>query len=449
MDMITELFNVCDPLKPPPHQSAYVDCSAARGDTADDASTLAQRVRHAAASSKSHMHLLFSGHPGSGKSTELGRLCQQLKCPPKSSSDCFFPVYMDADDHHISRHNVEVTEILLAIIGSVAESLKEEENIHLESSYLHRRLHELRKLLSSPVEIKEAEVPISKSAKLKVGIRQTSIEFWQKVQDRLITPRPPSLIGQINLELEKARVEIRKHGYKDIVIVVDHLDKIPDLEDPQTELSAHYRIFVEGGSQLRKIGAHMVLTVPLSLIRSEQGATLASIFEEQPFVLPTVKVEQRNGALCKPGLELMRQVLCQRFEIIGVRQDEVFDPHDTLMYLCQMSGGHLRNLLMYFLSAADFTDSLPFTKEEVRKGIQRHINGYIGSISEKNWTSLAQLHLDPQRCIPTDDDYQEMLESLSILEYRNGEPWYAVNPVIRESEKFKRVTRSVTEVGGE
>jgi hypothetical protein len=32
-----------------------------------------------------------------------------------------------------------------------------------------------------------------------------------------------------------------------------------------------------------------------------------------------------------------------------------------------------------------------------------------------------------------------MLGDLSILQYMNGgEPWYSVNPVVRELEKFKR-----------
>jgi hypothetical protein len=37
-----------------------------------------------------------------------------------------------------------------------------------------------------------------------------------------------------------------------------------------------------------------------------------------------------------------------------------------------------------------------------------------------------------------------MLGDLSILEYLNGEePWYAVNPVVRKLEKFKRAAEAI------
>ena len=46
-----------------------------------------------------------------------------------------------------------------------------------------------------------------------------------------------------------------------------------------------------------------------------------------------------------------------------------------------------------------------------------------------------------------------MLEHLSVLEYINGskddpfapsEPWYAVNPIVRELEKFKAAVKALS-----
>ena len=40
-----------------------------------------------------------------------------------------------------------------------------------------------------------------------------------------------------------------------------------------------------------------------------------------------------------------------------------------------------------------------------------------------------------------------MLGDLSILQYMNGEqPWYAVNPVVRELKKFKRAVEGMDKV---
>ena len=233
-------------------------------------------------------------------------------------------------------------------------------------------------------------------------------------------------------------------------MVVDNLEKITDVDAPTTGRGLYYRVFVVGGEQLSAIGAHTVLTVPLPLIHSPQRTSLVQTFGEEPFVLPMVKVEEKNGEPYEDGLELMREVLQRRFKIVGVKETEVFDSPDIFTHFCRMSGGHVRNLLIYFRSASDYVDSLPFTKEAVRRGIRQHINAYSRSIPEEHWKLLAQLHLAPDKYIPNDNEHQAMLGDLSILEYLNGEePWYAVNPVVRELEKFKRAVENIKKGEGE
>jgi hypothetical protein len=53
-----------------------------------------------------------------------------------------------------------------------------------------------------------------------------------------------------------------------------------------------------------------------------------------------------------------------------------------------------------------------------------------------------------------DPDFLTMLENLSVLEYMNGgdegpfeaaEPWCAVNPVVRELQKFKSAVQDLVD----
>lgn len=451
MDVVASLFNNCDPLKPPP-EGTYVDLYPARGDTAV-VSILERRIRRAATpinqnQAVTYTHLLFSGHPGSGKSTELLRLCERLKNPQGNSVDRFFPIYMDADDY-VNRYDVELIEILLGIVSSVAECLRKEEDIHLESSYLKSRWQELKEILLSPVEIKEVEFSLSEFAKFTTELKRADSDSRVQVRKKL-TPQLPSLLDEINLVLESARAKLRKRGYHDLVLVIDNLEKIPNVRDPDTERGTHYWLFIESGEQLNSIEAHTVLSVPLPLIYSPQHAPLTETFGEKPIVLPMVKVEGKNGYPYEDGLKLMCEVLERRFEITGVDQAEVFDSPDTFRHLCRMSGGHVRNLLIYFRTSSDYVDSLPFTADAVRLGVRQHINAYSRSIPEGRWKLLARLHRDPDKHIPSDEDHQEMLGDLSILEYMNGgEPWYAVNPVVRELDKFKQALEDVKPDEGE
>jgi len=353
---------------------------------------------------------------------------------------------MDADDY-VNRYDVEVTEILLSVIGSVAESLREKK-IHLESSYFQRRWEELRDIALTPVEMEKLEFSLPELAKFTASLKKADVDFRRKVREKL-TPQLPSLLDEINLVLERARIELKKRGYQDLVLVVDNLEKIPDAREPANEQGTYYRLFLVGGEQLNAIAAHTVLTVPLPLIHSPQRTSLVQTFGEEPFVLPMVKVEEKDGEPYEEGLELMREVLRCRFKIAGVKE-RVFDSPDIFTHLCRMSGGHVRNLLIYFRSASDYVDALPFTEEAVRRGIRQHINTYSRAIPEKHWELLAQLHLAPDKYIPNDDEHQLMLADLSILEYMNGEePWYAVNPVVKELEKFNRAVEAIKKNGGE
>ena len=438
MDIMKKLYNICDPLKQPP-EGTYVDLCSARGDSPHKpvVSILQNRIDRA----EKHTHLLFSGHPGSGKSTELLRLCKRLDTASDSSSR-FFPIYIDADKY-INRQDVDLTEILLAIVGSLAETLRDEKDIHLESSYLESRWNELKDLAFTDVELEKAEFSLTKYVKFVTKLKQADSKSRLLVREKL-SPKLPSILDEINLVLDKARVELKKINYQDLVLVVDNLEKIQDVVDPETKLRTYDRVFITGGEQLSSISAHAIFTVPLPLIHSPQQSSLIQTFGEKPHVLPMVKVEEKNGTPCESGLNLMREVLRKRFNAVEVEDSKVFDSLDTFTYLCLMSGGHVRNLLMYFRSASDHVDSIPFSIDAVKRGIQEHINAYSYSIPENNWKFLAELHLNSDKQIPNDDDHQQMLGDLSILEYRNGgQPWYAVNPVVRELNKFKKAVKEL------
>jgi DNA polymerase III delta prime subunit len=221
MDVMAKLFNICDPLKSPP-EGAYVDLSSGRGDAAV-VSMLDRRIHR----TEAQTHLLFSGHPGSGKSTELLRLCERLKNPQGDSVDRFFPVYMDADDY-INRHDVEVMEILLALVGSVAGTLRDEKNIHLESSYFRSRWEELRDIALTPVELEKVEFSLPEIGKFTTKLKQANVGYRREVRKKL-TPRLPSLLDETNLILARTRLELKKRGYRDLVLVVDNLEKLRDI----------------------------------------------------------------------------------------------------------------------------------------------------------------------------------------------------------------------------
>jgi pantothenate kinase-related protein Tda10 len=74
MTILKEIYNAFDPAPLPANSKLYVDCKAVRG-----GSDVTIELGRTILLSKNPTCQLFTGHRGSGKSTELSRLKQYLE----------------------------------------------------------------------------------------------------------------------------------------------------------------------------------------------------------------------------------------------------------------------------------------------------------------------------------------------------------------------------------
>jgi len=140
--------------------------------------------------------------------------------------------------------------------------------------------------------------------------------------------------------------------------------------------------------------------------------------------------------------------------LTGLKLEQVFAP-EALDFLLIYSGGHVRNLMTFVQNACTYVNDLPITLAASQKAIQQTVRTYSTAIPESHWEKLARLDLSADQKIPNgDNDYLVMLENLSVLEYINGagddpfalaEPWYGVNPIARELQKFKTAVLTLKE----
>jgi len=193
--------------------------------------------------------------------------------------------------------------------------------------------------------------------------------------------------------------------------------------------------------------AHVIYTVPLRLVRSIYGPQLKAHYG-RVFVLPMVKVVTRgsrekyvNGWKCIEALLSKR--IGQEHQLIEIIAN------DASEFLIRYSGGHIRNLMTLMQDACSYTEALPISLAVAHKAIGQFVSIYSTGIEESHWGKLVALEHSPdQQIINGDADYLAMLENLSVMEYINGgnddqfasnEPWYAVNPIVRELKKFKKL----------
>ncbi len=138
----------------------YYDCAEARGSSA-----LAKEFQRRLTLADNYVYFLFSGHIGCGKSSELLQLERMLTHaePPHS---CYFPVFVDASDY-LDDYDTTPTDILLAIVTELADTLREKAGVELKDRYFTKRLDEVKEFILIDVEINEGELSLG-VAKAKI-----------------------------------------------------------------------------------------------------------------------------------------------------------------------------------------------------------------------------------------------------------------------------------------
>ncbi|BBD67292.1 hypothetical protein NIES4072_54150 [Nostoc commune NIES-4072] len=376
---------------------------------------------------------LFTGHLGCGKSTELLRLKAELEVQQ------FHVVYFEST-HVLEMADVDVTDILLAIAGQVSQSL-EAMKIRLKPSYFTKLFGEIVDFLQTPIDLGvEAELSVG-IAKITAKTKE-SPQLRRRLRDYL-EPRTANILQSINQELlERANKELKTRGKKGLVVIVDNLDRVAIRPLPSGRSLPEY-LFIERGEQLRKLNCHVVYTIPLALTFSNDSAELQHRLGGgvAPKMLPMIPVRLRSGEIFTQGLAMMQQMVLARAFPDILPSDrlrlitEVFDSRETLDRLCLISGGHVRDLLGLLFDCLREQDP-PFERECVELVIQRQRDYRANAIDPHEWELIFQV-VQQQR-VRGDIQYHALLRSLFVFEYRDHQgAWFAVNPVLAETEKFK------------
>jgi len=440
-DNLKRVFNNCNPFRPASREH-YFDCSEVRG-----SSSLSYEFLRRLDRTDDFLSFLFTGHIGCGKSSELKQLSRDLRTP-LAGGKCYLPVIIDVDDY-LDIYDADTPELLLAIVSETAAHLREIANIELQDNYFVRRFNEIKQFLLSDIELSEAELPLWE-AKVKLKVLKRDPDARSYIREAL-APQTSKMLEEVNTLFENARAALGKKKaeeqapFDDLVVIIDNLEKIYGFGGKEGGLESYRELFIDRYTQLTGMQAHFIYTVPLRLVRSPDGPQLEQRYDGAPFVLPMVKVKERGSSEEHArGRQCLLDLLARRVQPEPL--ERVFHS-GALDFLLEYCGGQTRSFLQFAQSACAYADRLPIQQQQAQRAIQQTIQLYSTSIPEHHWTKLAALDASPDQTIPGgDEDYLAMLENLSVLEYINGgdegtfeaaEPWYAVNPIVRELRKFK------------
>ncbi|MEO1429276.1 MAG: ATP-binding protein [Cyanobacteria bacterium J06633_8] len=392
--------------------------------------------------------VLFTGHIGCGKSTELLRLKTELE------AEGFYVVYFESSED-MEMADVDIGDFLLSVARRVSQSL---DDINLGEPSL------LKELLEGAWRVLNAEV-VGMKAKLPgigdIGVSSDSDKFslafgigeiTAKTKDdatlrgrlnQYLGPQKTKLLEAINSELLEPAVEaLKRQGKKGLVVIVDNLDRVDSRAKPWGRPQQEY-LFIDQSEYLTKLECHVVYTMPLALKFSNDYGNLTQRFPEDPKVLPMVPVQLPNGKIFQPGMVLLRQmVLARAFPDLSPQQrlnkiPKVFDDANSLDRLCQVSGGHVRDLLRLLNNWIQRERKLPLSRETLEALIRYRRNEMTMQISDDEWDLLRQVK--KRKKVRGDLEYQALVHSRLVFEYRDaaGESWFDINPILAEASELE------------
>jgi hypothetical protein len=438
MDLhLLTFFKACNPAKTlivgnPDDRQYYIDFSSVRGGRIIEA--LGRTITRLSPDEPTCQ--LFTGHIGCGKSTELFRLKAQLE------QQQFHVVYFESSQD-LDMADVDISDILLSIAKSVSESL-EAIGIHLRPQYFARLFNDIKDFFQTPIDL-------SAEAELSLGIGKITAKTKDSPQLREqlrqhLEPRTQGILSAINEEiLGRGIEELKGRGKKGLVVIIDNLDRVDNRPMPSGRSQPEY-LFIDRGSQLRRLNCHVVYTLPLDLMFSNEYETLKNRLGGgvAPKVLPMVPIQLRDGRDSPKGITLLQQlVLARAFPDVDAQArlsliPKVFDSLATLNRLCRISGGHVRNLLGLLYSCLQQEDP-PLSRRCLESVIKSNRDDLTLGVDDEEWELLSQVV--QQQAVKGEREYQVLLRSGFVYEYRDElGRWFGINPALVETERFRSLS---------
>jgi hypothetical protein len=409
-----------------PDDPRYVETSKARG-AAETPERLALKfgllLRDGRFLPPPKKHVLFFGHVGSGKTTELRRYCRQLEGP-----DWYLVVEVSVHEV-LDRNNFEYTDLLMALALALCERLQER-----DVAVPQKAVRGLERWFAENVKTEESldefAATVEAGAEAKAGVPfltnlfvrftaafKTNVTYKDSLR-RVVRNTYTQFASAFNEFLRQAEESAGKSGVaRRFLFVVDGTDKLRG-EDRR-------RFFTEDREQLLAVEAHVVYTAPLAL--KYEGNGMGAI--DADLFLPLVKIAEQDGTPVKAGRAVMREILLRR------AASEVFDSDAAIERLVSASGGHPRELLRLLKLCCEFSDGTRITGDVVGRAISALASEYRRFLEPEDYEHLVNIDLNPVHT-GNDERTRRLLYNLALLEYNDGS-WRHTHPVISELQGYQ------------
>jgi hypothetical protein len=421
---IKNIYNRCNPEESlSPNDARYVNID----EKGDDQTRLRGRswVDHLQENielSNDPIKLLFTGLPGSGKSTELIRLKEKFKNSPA----LFFPILINADDYIDLSNTIDVTDIISAIVYAVEQAILSLEGKPTNDDFEDGWTKNIKSIFTdSKLEGSEIELNIPWNLGKIKGKFRTDPSFREKIRQAVGRQSLRAFLQSASEHISSYQERMRKvHSPQHkLVIIFDTLEKLRGFQDNWLDvLTSAERVFGNGAPYL-DLPVHIIYTVPPALATRIQGV----------YFMPMVKVKEPDGTRYEPGFNAMWEIVKLRIgstenwkNILG---DQYKKRTDRLI---ELSGGYPRDLIRLMRQVL-MNKPFPLSDAAFERLCGELISEYRRLVPENAFDWLAQVACDKYLTIQDDEHsfiVDRMIQLSVVFHYLNNQNWYDIHPVV-------------------
>lgn len=381
--------------------------------------------------------LIFTGHTGCGKSTLLAELGFRL-----TNTGRYFVVRYSISDT-IERSAVDHVNILFSMALQLVEEA-EKRSIRLQPGVKREFYQWLGKHTQTESQAVEKEIELNAEATVKGGI-PLLLEFIAKVKSKLkissvirqeISVEFARRTADLVIQIDRLQSYIESATDKKILVVIDDLDKL--------DLSVTETIFSKNIQSLIDPSLAIIYTLPIATLREVSIKSSINSYINQ---IHTMRVTKFFGKadVRNPSRIPDRDCMNLFDKILDLRLPP--DSIDTIIKqeMILSSGGVLRELIRIADRCANKVMlelrrqikqqqfNLPEVKidrvifDEIITDLRIERAEVLGQIDFEMLKSIYQ-EFEPQNA--EDQRFLDLLHGLYILEYRNAELWYDLNPLV-------------------
>lgn len=380
----------------------------------------------------------FTGHQGSGKSTELRKL-------ERTWQNEYYVIYIKTEEV-IDINDVEYTDLYLLAAQFLEDKLRKEK-ISLDAGIVRDFEDWFKEITKETEESIDKGFSIQAEANLGIDL-PLPIPFLGKILAKVTSQirggsKEKKVIRQtlekdfsrlkttINLLLDDGTKKLRKRfpKYKGILLIFDNLDRCP--------LVVANHLFSDYLAQLKELRCTIIYTVPISALYQPRGI-------DNPYIVPMVNIyeyDKNRDPLTFNDLKHNDSSLNALVELVELRMDinQVFASKLVLLDIIRASGGHVRHLMQMLREASITASSRNHQTIELADAtyaINQLQFSFERRIPHDHYDAIAKTYYEKR--IDNNQIGQETLLNTSVLEYNGDQRWNYPHPMVIATNAFQQ-----------